>query len=1097
MLIEMCMYAYDKDFHVLLHQKNLMFNFKCTKMKKLTVLFMLLLSITSLYAQQFNITGSVFDKKLNEPIIGASVLVKGTSNGTITDMDGKFSLKNVTKGSVLTVSYIGYEPQSITINGNQTSFRFDLNEDSQALDEVVVVGFGTQKKVNLTGAVSTVDTKALEARPVSTVGQALQGTVPGLNFSVSKNGGGVGSRMDVNIRGGGTIGAGSNSSPLVLIDGIAGDMDALNPDDIENISVLKDAAAASVYGSRAPFGVILITTKSGKSGKTVVSYNNNLRWASPINLPEMMDSYTFAQYFNRVSANSGGNPIFDEETIGRIQAYQRGEITTTTVPNPGNGMWELHTRANANVNWLKTHYKDNAFSHDHSLNISGGTEKLNYYISGGFLNQDGNLRFSNDNFKRMNASSKITSQINKMLKIGLNTRFIREELDRPTYLSDDGLFFHGIARNWPTMPILDNNGYYMRNAKIPQLQDGGRHNRTKDAIDLQVTALLTPLKDWNINTEISHRTENFIYRENVAKVYLHDVKGNPVPEAYKDDLGPGSSYAKQQAQRNTLTTINIYSDYTYRLKKNTFKIMAGFNSEIYKTNEFMSRRDDVISDMVPSIDTSMGKDYTSGNLKEWATAGFFGRLNYDFDNRYLFEANIRYDGSSRFLRDKRWNVFPSFSFGWNIAREEFWEPITSVVNTLKPRISWGKLGNQNTESFYPFYPTQPLELKKGGWIIGDTRPTTATAPLMISDLLTWEKVSSTNIGLDFGLFNNRLTGSFEYFIRKTDDMVGPPEEKSAIIGIKPGNLPRINNASLETTGWELIMTWNDRIGKVGYTVGFNISDATRKVTKYPNASKSLSTYYEGQILGDIWGYETIGIAKTDEEMKAHIAINDQSKLGSAWGAGDVMYKDLDGVPGISSGDNTVANPGDRKVIGNSTPRYNFGLNLGADYKGFDFRCFFQGVMKRDVWVAGGYLWGANTDMWSAMGLEAANNYFRPEGDPLGSNVNGYLPKPYFDKLGDKNTKTQSGYLQNGAYMRLKNIQLGYTLPAAIVSKIGLSKLRVYFSADNVFTITKMYKTFDPEAISGHWGEDNADNSGNSGKVYPLSSTLSLGFNVIF
>lgn len=1062
-----------------------------------SLLIALLFCFTNIYAQQFNITGTVIDKKLNEPIIGASVLVKGTSNGTITDIDGQFTLKNLNKGSVLTISYIGYQPQTLTLTGTETSLRIALIEDSQTLDEVVVVGFGTQKKVNLTGAVSSVDTKQLEARPVSTIGQALQGTVPGLNFNVSKNGGQVGSRMNVDIRGGGTIGAGSNSSPLVLIDGIAGDMDALNPDDIENISVLKDAAAAAVYGSRAPFGVILITTKSGKQGKTMVTYNNNLRWGSPINLPDMMDSYTFSQYMNRASANEGAGPIFDDETVARILAYQRGEITTTTVPKPDGINWELHTRANDNVNWLKTHYKNNAFSHDHSLNISGGTDKLNYYVSGGFLNQGGNLRFSDDSFKRINVASKIGSQINSMLKVGLNMRFIREELDRPTYLSDDGLFLHSIARNWPTMPLKDNNGFYLRNAKIMNLQDGGRHNRTKDAIDLQGTALFTPLKNWNINAEISHRLENFVWQENVAKIYLHDVKGNPIPEGFNDKLGPGSSYAKQQAQRTTLTTINLFSDYTYQLAKHTFKVMAGFNSEVYKINEFMARRDDVISDLVPAIDTAMGKDYTSGYLKDWATAGFFGRLNYDYDSRYLLEANIRYDGSSRFLRDKRWNVFPSFSAGWNVAREEFWEPLTNIVNTLKPRISWGKLGNQNTESFYPFYPTQPLKLKEGGWIIDNTKPTTATAPLMVSDLLTWEKVSSTNIGLDFGMFNNRLTGSFEYFIRKTDDMVGPPEEQSAIIGIKPGDLPRVNNASLQTNGWELIVNWNDRIGKVGYTVGFNISDATRKVTKYPNASKSLSTYYEGQLLGEIWGYETIGIARTDEEMQAHLANNDQSKLGSAWGAGDIMYKDLDGKPGISSGDNTVDNPGDRKVIGNSTPRYQYGINLGADYKGFDFRCFFQGVMKRDVWVSSSYLWGANVEMWSIMGLKANEDFFRPEGDPMGANTDGYLPKPYF-AAGSKNIKPQSRYLQDASYLRLKNIQIGYTLPTNLVSKIGLSKFRVYFSADNVFTLTKMFETFDPEAINGNWGDDNENTrANNAGKIYPLTRTLSAGFNVTF
>ncbi|MCP3893117.1 MAG: SusC/RagA family TonB-linked outer membrane protein, partial [Bacteroides sp.] len=444
-------------------------------MKKISILFMLLLSISSfLYAQQFNITGTVIDKKLNEPIIGASVLVKGTSNGTITDLDGNFSLANVTKGSVLTVSYIGYETQTLTFNGTQTTFRFELNEDSQTLDEVVVVGFGTQKKVNLTGAVSTVDTKALDSRPVSQVGQALQGVVPGLNFSLNNQGGALGNRMNVNIRGTGSIGEGSKDSPLILIDGIEGDMDALNPNDIENISVLKDAAASSIYGSRAPFGVILITTKSGKSGKTQVTYNNSFRWATATNLPDMMDSYTFAKYFNTAAGNSNMDLPFTEETLNRIIAYQKGEITTSTVPNPGNGMYEFHQKANDNQNWVRNHFKT-AFTQEHNVNVSGGTEKLTFFMSGGYMDQGGSLRFGNDNFQRMNASAKITSQITNWLQVGINSRFIRENLDRPTYADDNGLYYHDIARTWPTMPLTDPNGHYMRNSKIIQIQDGGRH----------------------------------------------------------------------------------------------------------------------------------------------------------------------------------------------------------------------------------------------------------------------------------------------------------------------------------------------------------------------------------------------------------------------------------------------------------------------------------------------------------------------------------------------------------------------------------------------------------------------------------------------
>lgn len=1058
-------------------------------MKKISILFMLLLSVSSfLYAQQFNITGTVIDKKLNEPIIGASVLIKGTSNGTITDLDGNFSIANVTKGSVLTVSYIGYEAQSLTFNGTQTTFRIELKEDSQTLDEVVVVGFGTQKKVNLTGAVSTVDTKALDSRPVSQVGQALQGVVPGLNFSLNNQGGALGNRMNVNIRGTGSIGEGSKDSPLILIDGIEGDMDALNPNDIENISVLKDAAASSIYGSRAPFGVILITTKSGKSGKTQVTYNNSFRWATATNLPDMMDSYTFAKYFNAAAGNSNMDLPFTEETLDRILAYQKGEITTSTVPNPGNGMYEFHQKANDNQNWVRNHFKT-AFTQEHNVNVSGGSEKLTFFMSGGYMDQGGNLRFGNDNFQRMNASAKISSQVTDWLQVGINSRFIRENLDRPTYADDDGLYYHDIARTWPTMPLTDPNGHYMRNSKIIQIQDGGRHNRLKDIAYTQANFTITPLKGWNIRGEANLKTEHIAKEENIAKIFEWNSKNEPVALAYNGAYGPGSSYASSSKQDNSLFSTNLYTDYSTSIKKNNFKVMVGFNSELYKENYVFAKRDDVISDGIPSIDASMGKDYTSAWKQEWATAGFFGRLNYDYDGRYLAEVNLRYDGSSRFLGDKRWNLFPSLSLGYNIAREEFWQPISAYINTLKPRFSWGSLGNQNTKKFYPFYPGQPLGLKNGYWLIGGQRPTTATAPLIVSDLMTWENVSTTNIGFDFGAFDNRLTGSFEWYLRKTDDMIGPPEEKSSIIGIGKDNLPRINNAAMETRGWELALTWNDNIGKVNYTIGATLADARSKITRYPNNEKNLDSPFVGKYVGDIWGYETIGIAKTDEEMREHLAHTDQSQLGSQWGAGDIMYKDLDGDNIITTGANTANKPGDRKVIGNETPRYQFGITLGANWNGFDFRAFFQGIGKRDFWLTGNYFWGVSGGLWQSIGYKEHLDYYRAEGNEMGANTNAYFAKPYFDNSNtNKNQQIQTRYVQNAAYMRLKNLQIGYTLPNQMIQKAGLSKVRVFFSGDNLLTFTSIFGAFDPEAIGGDYG---------NGKIYPISRTVSCGINVSF
>lgn len=1026
-------------------------------------------------------TGIVKDAS-GETIIGASVVVKGTTNGTITDLNGEFSLSNITPGTTIQISYIGYKDIEMVWNGS--SLNVILQEDTKVLDEVVVVGFGTQKKINLTGAVSTVDTKVLESRPVSQVGQALQGTVPGLNLSASDLGGQLGQSMSVNIRGTGTIGTGSSASPLVLIDGIEGNMNNLNPDDIENISVLKDAASSSIYGSRAAFGVILITTKKGKAGKMQVNYNNNFRYSGPTNLPELLDSYSFANYFNEMSVNQGNQIIFTEETMQRIQDYMAGKITDTTVPNGTN--WHFHEKANDNVDWYKVHFKW-AWSNEHNISLNGGTEKLQYYVSGNYLNQNGNLRYGNDNLKRYNFTAKVNTQINKYIDFNINTKFIRFDLDNPLYSDMGGLLYHDIARMWPMMPFKDPNGHYMRNGKLAQLTEGGRAKTHNDNIYLQGQLVLHPLKNWNIYVEGGMRIINENQQTNLNAIYEYNIDNQPVAMAFAGDYSPGATFARSSFSNTNFYTTSIYTDYTLDLNKHNLKFMAGMNTEENKYRDLSVQRDNVITPSIPEISASVGEDkINNAYVYDWATAGFFGRINYNYDDRYLAEFNIRYDGSSRFLRDQRWNVFPSFSLGWNAARESFFQPISHIINILKPRVSWGMLGNQNTSSYYPFYLSQSVTANGGGWLMNGVRPTVAGAPGVVSSTLTWEKVYNTNFGLDFGFFNNRLTGYFEYYIRQTRDMVGPPAEIGAALGI---SLPNTNNATLDNRGWDLQINWQDRIGKVNYNVGFNLSDNRVKVTKYPNESMSLNTYYNGMVLGEIWGYETAGIAKSDEEMNNWLSTHDQSKLGSEWGAGDIMYKDLNGDGVIDNGNNTLGNHGDLKVIGNSNPRFRFGLTLGANWKGFDVQMFFQGVMKRDLWVSGPLFWGGDGGEWQSTGLKQHLDYFRPENTSsvFGPNVDSYYPKAYIGDKGNKNKYTQTRYLQNAAYMRMKNLQIGYTFPQEWTNKLHVDRLRVFFSGENLFTLTGIAGMFDPEAT--------AANGWSSGKTYPLSQTFSFGLNL--
>lgn len=568
------------------------------KTQFISLLIALLAGLLPLQAQQVSISGIVTDKKLNEPIIGASVVVKGTSNGCITDLDGNFQLNNVASGSTLVVSYIGYQTQEIPVQKGKTSYQVTLSEDTQTLDEVVVVGFGTQKKVNLTGAVASVDNKKLESRPVTSVGQALQGVVPGLNVSIPDAGGKLDANPSFNIRGTGNLGTGSSASPLVLIDGVAGDLNQLNPQDIDNISVLMDAASAAIYGSRAPFGVILVTTKKGKQGKTSISYSNNLRWSRPTNIPDMLDAYTFAQYFNRAIDNTGSGEahFFSDITMDRIQQYMRGEITTTADPSlsQNGNCFAFNQNSNDNQNWPRNFIDKTAFGQEHNVSLSGGNEKIQYYVSGAFLSQDGQMNYANDNKKRYNASARISAEITKWMRLEFNSRFIREDIGMPTFLKLYGdRFFAETTKLHPNMPLYDNNGHYTRNPKLMQLTSGGRSNTQDDTYFTQGSLILTPMKGLTIHGDLALRTGSFEHLYNVARVYLYDKDNNPIPEQWLGgdaDLAAGKTWAYSEQQRETMITTSLYADYSLNfLEKHNLKVMLGMNSESYRYKQRMGK----------------------------------------------------------------------------------------------------------------------------------------------------------------------------------------------------------------------------------------------------------------------------------------------------------------------------------------------------------------------------------------------------------------------------------------------------------------------------------------------------------------------------
>lgn len=1072
-------------------KKRLLHFFERTSV--LLILLTALISSSAVYAQTVKVSGIV--KDATGPLPGVSIVAKGTTIGTISDASGNFKLET-SPNAILVFTFIGYANTEINVATQSPkadgSYALDitLNNDNNNLDEVVVVGFGTQKKVNLTGAVATVDAKAIENRPVRNATQALQGLVTGLN--ISQNNGSLESNPSINIRGTGTIGN-SSSSPLIMVDGMEGSLNAINPQDIESISVLKDAAAAAVYGSRAAFGVILVTTKRGKSGKVAINYNNSFRSTAPVLMPRMMDSYTFALYFNDAGQNGGSAPHFSTDQLQRIQDYQNGTITSTVIPNPNNTQYwaDGYAYGNDNVDWYKAMFRSKTLSQEHNFSISGGNEKTQVYISGNYMGQQGLMKFNQDDFTRYGATAKINSKLSEVLSVNYSTRFIREDYNRPANLTTG--FYQDLARQgWPTLPLYDPNGYLFSSpSPALAMRDGGKDRNQTDNLYQQLQLVFEPVKGWKSFAEINYRTRNDFRHWDVQKTYNHDVNGNPYVYSTNSEV---YEYANKENYFNA----NLYSEYSKTFANKHFaKIMGGFQTELTKYHNLSATRNGIMVASLPTIATTSGTDANgvavaptvTGLYQRWATAGFFTRLNYDYDGKYLLEANLRYDGSSRYRADQRWNLFPSVSVGWNMARENFFADNISFINTFKLRGSYGQLGNQKpvdgTADFYPTYVTMPVGTASGSWLINGARPNTASAPGLISSSLTWETIKSYDVALDFGLLSNRLTGSFDWFRRKTLNMVGPAPTLPATLGT---SVPQTNNTDLQTTGFEFEIAWNDRLKNgLGYNVRFLLSDYQTTITRYPNETNDLSKYRTGQKLNDIWGYTTIGIAKSQEEMDAHLSSlpnGGQSAFGSQWGAGDIMYADLNGDGLVNGGANTTDNPGDLRKIGNSTPRYTVGFDLNLDWKGFDFRGFVQGVLKRDYWQGSYFFWGATDNIWWSTGFKDHADYFRADAShPLGQNLDSYYPRPVFGS--SKNQQTQSRYLLNAAYLRLKNIQLGYTIPAALTKKAGIQKLRIYFSGENVLTRTKMAKMFDPETVDG----------GSGGSVYPLSKVYSAGLSI--
>ncbi len=1050
------------------------------------------------------VKGTIVDDSKN-PIIGASVIEKGTTNGVISDLDGNFSL-TVSQNSILQISYIGYVTQEIIVDKEKV-LQIVLKEDSEVLDEVVVVGFGVQKKVNLTGSVGVLSGDELMERPVSNATQALQGMMPGLNIDVSS--GSLESTPSINIRGTTTIGEGTSGSPLVLIDGMEGDLNGINPQDIANISILKDAAASSIYGSRAPFGVILVTTKSGGTDdKTTINYNNSFRTGSPINKKQMMNSIDFASWVNDALTNRGKNVRFDEAYLDRLMTWRNASpyapgrrITADgTIVYPieaqESGQWYGGFSTGADdVDYYDVVYRDWTFSQEHNLSASGGNKRFNYYASGSFFDQNGLIKIGEEDFQRFTATAKINSELTDWLKMNLNVRFTREDYKRPSALTDN-LYEVLASKAWPILPLYDPNGhyYYSDNTSVAALAEGGVDKKQTDHTYLQAGFIIEPIKKWMTHVDFNYRIKSENRHWDKQMLMNHDI--NEIP--YNRTT---SSNVHEDLLKENYFNFNVRTEYSMSIKNNhNFHVMAGFQVENLKQALFGLQRDGIMIPSKSEVDLTTGLDINgnpitpsvNGARGEWSTAGFFGRLNYDYQGKYLLEFNIRTDGSSRFRKGNQWKAFPSASVGWNIAQENFFEPLLDKISMLKIRASYGSLGNQNTKNWYQTYQIIDAKPANGAWLQNGQKPNTATTPKLVSETLTWETIESYNLGLDWSMLNSRLTGSFDYYMRNTKNMVGAAPALPELLGTDE---PKTNNTDLRTQGWEFSIMWRDVLKNgLTYSAKVLLSDSRTKILRYPNnPTGAIDTYIEGRYLNEIWGFETVGLARTDEEMANHITSlpnGGQDALGSDWKAGDIMYKDLNGDGKISKGSGTLADLGDTKVIGNSTPRYHFGIDLNAAWKGFDLRIFFQGVLKRDFWQGSDYMFGfTNRGLWNAAGLTDVSDYFRNETSWSVTkgfneiNLNGYLPRPMES---DKNLQVQTRYLQSASYIRLKNLQIGYTIPKNVTNKLGLERIRVYLSGENLWTGTGLAKQFDPETVGTFLGN-----------AYPLSMTLSGGLSLTF
>ncbi len=1092
------------------------------------------------------IEGTVYDEN-NEAVIGASVAVKGTrGNAVATDAFGHFKLR-VTPGAQLTVSYVGYKTATVAATNGVTIY---LEPTTEQLNELVAIGYGSQKKANLTGAVSTVDVaRTMDSRPVQDVTKALQGAVPGLTITTTT--GGISESANIKIRGVGTLSNEQNSSPLIVVDGVpTDDLDFINPEDIAEISVLKDASSSAIYGARAAFGVILVTTKTSNTKDRIsVKYDNNFSWNRATILPTfalgtenirqaMLSSmrgsgdmstevgkqpyaelYKWAQKWE----NAHGNKLYD--SFVEVQPYVDENNIGDYYVTP-DGKWYTYAQWNNNAI-----FNNATPSQKHNVSLEGTSGKTQYRVSFGYDGKQGLLKAAPDKMQRYMASMSVSTEIFKFLKAGARMNFTQREYTDPNTIRNTYQYYW----RWNTMEQV--YGYATHNGETLYF-----HNPMSDRMLAHTDKQLgnnTRLQAWLLATIIPGLTlqADFTYdlrQMNENDAYVPQTTWNTWSfDAFTKYSNPtqAGSFVRRDNRRYSRWTTNAFATYAKTLNQDhNLKVMLGFSADRYNYDYFRIRRFGVIDSDLASLELTNGTNFnTWANASHHATAGFFGRINYDYKGRYLLEFNGRYDGSSSFPQNDQWAFFPSASAGWRFSEESFFKPIKNWWSNGKIRASYGHIGNENVGANAFISTISPVLnsywLNSQGLLMSQFE-----TPSLVSSSLTWERVITTDIGLDLGFFNNELNVGFDWYQRETRDMLARGEELPSVLG---DSAPLTNSGTLRTRGWELSIGWNHSFGDAQVYATFNIGDATTKITKWSNnknlyqavpSSYSIERYHEGQTLGEIYGFEFDRFFEESDfngkdgnqwiykdGVASQIPI--QTDKNFVYGPGDVKYKDLDGDGRITAGKGTIDNHGDVTVIGNMLPRYEYSFRIGGAYKGFDIDLYFQGVGQRKMWYVSSFVIPmAQSNHTAVFDHQLDYNWieYNDQNQPIAYHVdqNNFYPVPYgggYGHAGLNNNMLGQGsynflpcdrYLVNMAYLRMKNITVGYTLPYDITSKAYIQKARVYFSTENPFFIyngANRYK-LDPEmnnAESGNMGVASW------GRVNPMMASYSFGIQVTF